>query len=271
VPIHHFAQGEQESTMIDTPANRANGPDASGHTHPRDREPRITASDERAISDPAARLAQASTLAPLSIELGSRGNKRDPHSVGIDRLPGEGVDVCGEAIAVLKGLPSETVSSIYSEHFVEHLDDLGALLQEAARVLVDDGQFHAVAPHFSNPYFYSDPTHRHFFGLYTFCYYSQADLFRRKTPDYGFDAHLQLTKVTLGFRASRPFYVRHLIRSAFGHLINRNPALQEFYEDVLSGVIGCYEIEYQLRRRPRQEDPRNIVVAGDQSEPERSP
>src|SRR6185312_2948084 len=39
-------------------------------------------------------------------------------------------------------------------------------------VLEPGGEFRAVVPHFSNLHFYSDPTHRTFFGLYTFSYLS---------------------------------------------------------------------------------------------------
>lgn len=210
----------------------------------------VTDSDEQ-IVDPSGLLEGASSEAPLTLELGCRGNKRNRQAVGVDCLAGDGVDVKGNALNVLRRLPGASVSSIYSEHFVEHLDDLEGLLVEVGRVLVDDGEFRAVAPHFSNAHFYSDPTHRRFFGLYTFCYFAEEDIFRRKSPRYGFDAGLRLEGVSLGFKAARPFYFRHGVRIVFGRLVNAHRACQEFYEDTLTGFISCYEVDYRLRRFPR--------------------
>ncbi len=201
--------------------------------------------------DPAELLRWTSSADPLIIELGCRGNKRNSEAIGIDRLAGEGVDLQGDALEILRRLPTASVLSISSEHFIEHVDDLEALLCEAGRVLVDEGTFRAVAPHFSNPYFYSDPTHQSFFGLYTFCYFADEDLFRRKCPRYDFDAGFRLESVTLGFKAARPFYFRHGCRLIFGRLVNAHRACKEFYEDVLSSLISCYEVDYLLRRLPR--------------------
>jgi ubiquinone/menaquinone biosynthesis C-methylase UbiE len=80
----------------------------------------------------------------------------------------DAVDIVGDALQVLKKVPDNAVSKITSYHFLEHVDNLGILLEEIARVLKQDGTLVSVVPHFSNPFFYSDPTHKNFFGLYTF-------------------------------------------------------------------------------------------------------
>ncbi len=198
------------------------------------------------------RLQAAGPTNPVRLELGCGASKRDPSSIGVDRLAAPGVDVVGDAAAVLASLPDRSVSHIYSEHFLEHIDDLQGLLSQVSRVLIDRGTFVAVVPHFSNPYFYSDPTHKMAFGLYTFCYLADSSLFARATPRYAFDYGLELDGVTLGFKASRPFYLRHGIRRAIGYLVNLHRWGQEFWEDMLSGVVSCYEIEYRLHRKPRR-------------------
>lgn len=202
--------------------------------------------------DPKGLLASASPASPVHLELGSRGNKRNPAAIGIDLLPGPGVDVQGDVIEVLKVLPPQSVGSVYSEHFLEHIVDLEGLLSETSRVLSDGGKFRAIVPHFSNPYFYSDPTHKRFFGLYTFCYLAESDLFRRTTPNYDTDYGLRLDSVRLGFKASRPFYLRHAFRTVFGRLVNANRTCQELYEDLATGLVSCYEVDYALSRVSRQ-------------------
>lgn len=197
------------------------------------------------------RLQAATPTNPIRLELGCGPSKRDPSSIGVDRLPAPGVDVVGDATAALASLPDMSVSHIYSEHFLEHIDDLQALLSQASRVLIDGGTFVAIVPHFSNPYFYSDPTHKMTFGLYTFCYLAESSLFARTTPKYDFDYGFELEGVTLRFKASRPFYVRYAIRRVVGYLVNLHRWGQEFWEDVLSGIVSCYEIEYRVRRKAR--------------------
>ena len=147
-----------------------------------------------------------------------------------------------------KGDARRNVSSITSEHFIEHIDDLSGLIVQAAHVLVPGGTFKATAPHFSSPYFYSDPTHRRFFGLYTFAYLSTGSPFSRRVPTYEGAVPLRLEKVSLGFKSSRPFYGRHTVKRAIGMLIGATRWGMEFYEENLCWLFPCYGITYVLRR-----------------------
>src|SRR5665647_1883063 len=93
---------------------------------------------------------------PLILELGCGGGKRDVRAVGVDLLDLPGVDIMGDALEVLSSLPASSVDSIYSEHFMEHVPQPHSILREAERVLKPGGEFRAIIPHFSNPWFYSD-------------------------------------------------------------------------------------------------------------------
>ena len=116
-----------------------------------------------------------------SLELGCGNRKRHPDAIGVDIRDFPGVDLVGDAQKVLQAIPTGTISSVYTYHFLEHLADLEPMVTAVARVLSFGGRFIAVVPHFSNPYFYSDPTHRTFFGLYTFLYFSEDKIFKRKS------------------------------------------------------------------------------------------
>ena len=185
---------------------------------------------------------------PLHIELGCGPSKRNPDAVGVDIIDLPGVDVVGDAVKVLEKLPDSSVSSLYSEHFLEHLSDPYALLVEASRVLMPGGEFRAVVPHFSNPAFYSDPTHRTFFGLYTFGYWVSGTPFRRQVPQYERALPLTLAKTRYRFKSSRPFYVRHSIKKLTSWWVNLGRWTQEFYEEHLCWIMPCYEVEYVLTR-----------------------
>jgi len=188
------------------------------------------------------------SASPKMIEIGCGESKISKDHIGIDVRDLPGVDIVGDAIDTLKELPNQCVNEIYSSHFFEHIDDAHSLLSEVARVLKDDGKLITVVPHFSNPYFYSDPTHRNFFGLYTFCYYCDDNIFRRKVPSYCRIEGLRLADVHLVFKSPRPHYISHMIRRTIGYIFNSSVFLREVYENSFSSIIPCYSIKYIVRK-----------------------
>jgi len=101
------------------------------------------------------------------LELGCGEYKENPASIAVDVLAHPAVDVVGDAIEALLATPPGSVDLIRSRHFLEHIEDTTGLLRASRRALRDGGSFSATVPHFSNAHFYSDPTHKTFFGLYT--------------------------------------------------------------------------------------------------------
>lgn len=185
---------------------------------------------------------------PLHLELGCGPAKRNSDALGIDVLDFAAVDIIGDALDVMRSLPKGSVSSIYSEHFLEHVDDPANLLEEASRVLQVGGRFIAVIPHFSNPYFYSDPTHRAFFGLYTFGYWVLSTPFRRKVPNYRTPLPLTYDQAIFVFKSARPFVVRHGLKKLLCIWVNATRWTKEFYEECVSSILPCYEVRYELTR-----------------------
>lgn len=193
-------------------------------------------------------LEQLSSFQPLLLELGCGNRKRLPASVGIDVLDYEAVDIVGDVFEVLAHFPNASVDAVASHHFIEHIPDLTRLLTELARILKPNGKIDFVAPHFSNPYFYSDCTHKSCFGLYTFCYFSANSYFKRKVPTYQKQLQYEIMQVDLVFKSPPPFYFRYGFKKLLGFLFNLNTYTQEFYEENLCYLFPCYEIKYRLRR-----------------------
>lgn len=184
------------------------------------------------------------------VELGCGPRKQVPEAIGIDRLDTDAVDVVGDVLGILRSLPERSVARVCSFHFLEHVDDLEGLVDEIARVLDDGGMLEATVPHFSNPYFYSDPTHRRFFGLYTFSYLSEDTVFARQVPKYGRDLQFELVEARLGFQS--PFRLTGFFKRNVGRLVNLSRATRELYEENFAFMVPCYEVSYRLRRKPRQ-------------------
>ena len=57
------------------------------------------------------------------LELGVGGKKRISNAIGVDILDGDGVDIVGDAIEVLKAINDSSVDQVHSFHFLEHIED----------------------------------------------------------------------------------------------------------------------------------------------------
>ena len=184
------------------------------------------------------------------IELGCGPSGSSRGMIGVDQFPGPGVDIVGDALDVMRGVPDDWVAEIYCRHFLEHVEDVPSLLRECSRALQPGGKLHIIVPHFSNPHFYSDPTHRNFFGLYSFEYLAGGSNFRRTVPSYALVGDLECSSVKYGFGSFRPHYVRHGIKKVWQRLFNLSTYMKELYEENLCWMIPCHEIEYVIRKKP---------------------
>jgi SAM-dependent methyltransferase len=184
----------------------------------------------------------------IELELGCGNRKRNRQAIGVDMLDYPDVDIVGDVYEVLAAFPARSVDAVYSYHFIEHVPDVPRLVAELARVVKPTGHVEFVAPHFSNPYFYSDPTHSAFFGLYTFCYFAKMSPFARHVPTYDYKVEFSISRVDLIFKSSRPFVVRYGIKRLIGIIFNSCNYLKELYEENFCYLFPCYEVRYVLRR-----------------------
>jgi SAM-dependent methyltransferase len=182
----------------------------------------------------------------LKLDLGCGPTKLAPEYIGVDVNDSAAVDVVGDVLDVLRTIADDSVVDVHASHVLEHLDDLSAVVSELERVLAIGGRLHVVAPHFSNAYHHSDPTHHRTFGLYTFSYLAEDHLLRRRVPNYGHAQRLKLVGVRLNFRSALEFRMRSRVKHAAGRLVNRSTWLKEAYEENLAWIFPCYELEFLL-------------------------
>ncbi len=181
-------------------------------------------------------------------ELGCGPRKVDPKSIGVDMLDVHGVDMVGDIFEVLASLPDACADAVFTSHFFEHVADLPTLLKDVARIMAPGARLTVVVPHFSNPFYYSDPTHKTPFGLYTMAYFCRQRLFSRTMPDYGVRSGLVLQSVHLGFKSYPPRYLRHGLKKIAETVFNSTMYLREFYEENLCWLVPCYEVRFELVR-----------------------
>lgn len=188
------------------------------------------------------------TSRKVKLELGCGGQKKHDDAIGIDAIDYPCVDIVGDIFDVLQKIPDKTIHEVSSYHFFEHVDNLSKLVNEIERVLVEKGKLLVVVPHFSNPYYYSDYTHKSTFGLYSFSYFASDSIFTLKVPTYEKSPMFSLTNVTLVFKSPKPFYFRWLWKKMFQYLFNLNNYMKELYEENFCYFIPCYEIKYEMMK-----------------------
>lgn len=203
-----------------------------------------------------------SRIQGASLDLGCGNLKRDKHSIGIDAIDYDAVDVVGDVFEVLERIPESSITSIRSEHFLEHIADVPRLVTEMARVLQPGGKLDITVPHFSNPYYYSDLTHKSVFGLYTLSYFAAESPFRRAVPHYDRTLQFRIERVDLEFKSTPPFFLRHGFKKMLQCVFNATSYLQELYEENFCHIFPCYEIRYQLTKIT---EPRVPVYLGSQT------
>ncbi|MBW7991966.1 MAG: methyltransferase domain-containing protein [Planctomycetes bacterium] len=178
---------------------------------------------------------------PLIIELGC-GKKSKQGRITVDKVDLPNVDVVADIENGLSFLPDDSVDEIHCRSVLEHIQNFEDLMREMVRVLKKSGKAHIFVPHFSNPYYYSDYTHKRFFGLYTFYYFVETERqLKRKVPNFYTDIRINIISQRLVFRS--PFRLSRQIKKAFGFLINCHRSFMEFYEQHLCYIFPCHGIE----------------------------
>ena len=181
----------------------------------------------------------------IVIELGC-GPYKTKEAIGIDIFEAKEVDIVANLEDGLQFIPDNSVDKLISKHFLEHVQNLEFLISEIHRILKPGGIHIAIVPHFSNPYYYSDITHKKKFGLYTFDYYaSENSKLKRKVPDFYQTKKFEINKRKLIFKS--PFFFRNYFKKGIQLFVNIGNYTREFYEECFTGIISCSEIYFEMK------------------------
>jgi SAM-dependent methyltransferase len=178
---------------------------------------------------------------PVVIDLGC-GNKKKEGAVGIDTVELPNVDITADIERGLGFLPDDSVDKIYCRSVLEHIENIELIMSEMVRILKKDGRACIYVPHFSNPYYYSDYTHKRHFGLYTFYYFvDEKYQLKRKVPAFYSNIRIKILSITYKFRS--PFWLCDKLKKLFGRLVNLSGCTKEFYEQSLCYLCPCDGME----------------------------
>jgi SAM-dependent methyltransferase len=96
------------------------------------------------------------------------GRNKYPGAIGIDNNPRTDADVIHDLGVVPYPFADDEFDEVISRHVIEHVPDVMAFISELHRVTKPGGRIKLVTPHYSNPDWPTDPTHRNHFNSYSF-------------------------------------------------------------------------------------------------------
>jgi SAM-dependent methyltransferase len=180
----------------------------------------------------------------LNLELGSGGQPRQGfYGLDVRALPG--VDIQANLNKPLDFLPDNSVANIFSQHCLEHVSEFETLMSELHRVVRPEGSIEIVVPHFSNPFYYSDPTHVRFFGLFSFHYFVRPERQKgRRVPFYYEAMEFKIHRIHVSL-LPRSLWKR-LIYPGLRAVINKSFERQERWERSQCWSVPADSITYWL-------------------------
>lgn len=174
------------------------------------------------------------------LDVGCGANKYEG-AIGLDNNPRTAADVIHDLGQVPYPFPDNEFDLIVSRHVVEHVPDVMDFIGELYRITKNGGRIRLVTPHYTNPDWATDPTHRNHFNSYSFNTFTPE----RAVFDFYTDIKLRpvKTKVTL-LNLWRALGMEFLVN------LDQKSAklrfLRKFWEHYLSNVIRGKELHFEF-------------------------
>lgn len=143
------------------------------------------------------------------------GLKRLPNALNVDVVASVQPDVVHDLNLRPWPFPDGAFSEVVAYDVIEHLDDVVGTMEEIHRVCAPGAMIKITVPHFSCANAFTDPTHKRFFSVQSFHYFTGENEF----PFY--------TSVRFKRRVAKIVFQDSLPDKVVWHLANRWPAAYE--------------------------------------------
>lgn len=162
------------------------------------------------------------------------GLKRLPDAINLDVTPDTNPDVVHDLNCVPWPFPDDHFQEVLAYDVIEHLDDTISVLEEIHRVSRQGAIVRITVPHFSCANAFTDPTHRHYFGRFSFDYVTGAS-------EYSF-----YTRARFCQRSVQLIFYPTLANKLIWRVANRFPAAYERrWAWVFPAWYSYFELEVQ--------------------------
>ncbi len=159
------------------------------------------------------------------------GRKHHPDAVNLDVTPDTGPDVVHDLNVFPWPFEDGQFDEVLAYDVIEHLDNVVRVMEEIHRICRPGAVVRITLPHFSSANAYTDPTHRHSFGAFSFNYF---------TGEHEFSFY---TRVRFASRERKIIFARSLVNRVVQRVANRAPAA---YEQRWSWVFPAWFLYFEL-------------------------
>ncbi|HQX56256.1 MAG TPA: class I SAM-dependent methyltransferase [Pyrinomonadaceae bacterium] len=174
------------------------------------------------------------------LDVGCGANKTDG-AIGLDNNPRTAADVIHDLGDIPYPFPDNEFDLVVSNHVVEHVPDVMAFITELHRITRPGGRIKLLTPHYTNPDWANDPTHRNHINSFTF------NTFLVDRQVFDFYTQVQLTLIdrhTSLLGLWKALGIEFLVNTD-----RRRPALRflrKFWEHYLSNVCRGKELRFEF-------------------------
>lgn len=168
---------------------------------------------------------------PRTLTLGSGKRSPQAHAVTVDINPCVSPTIVHDLNAIPWPLGDDNFDAIYCHDILEHLTDIVRTMEEIHRIGKNGAKVYITTPHYSCSNSFTDPTHVHHFGFFSFDYF---------TGDNQWDFY---AKVRFRKRKAFLMFYPKLKNKLIWRLANRFPA---FYEEHLAWIFPAWFMIFEL-------------------------
>jgi SAM-dependent methyltransferase len=191
-----------------------------------------------ALADP--RASEITSDSMKILDVGCGANKY-PGAVGLDYNEKTDADVIHDLGRFPYPFPDDEFDLVVSFHVIEHVPDVMGFVTELYRITKPGGRIRLVTPHYTNPDWASDPTHKNHFNSYSF------DTFVPEKRNFKFytDVNLRPIKRYAGLaNLWKSLGIEWLV-----NLDHRSPGMRfirQFWEHYLCTVLRGKEMDFEF-------------------------
>jgi hypothetical protein len=171
------------------------------------------------------------------------GHRHVADAVNLDITPATRPDLVHDLNQRPWPLPDNHFREVLAYDLIEHLDETIATLEEIHRVSSDGAIIRLTVPHFSCSNAFTDPTHRHCFGRFSFDCLTQGD------------EHDYYTSARFRQRSCRIIFHPTLLNKLVWRIANRYPsAYERRWAWIFPAWFMSIELEVLKRANNRSSD-----------------
>lgn len=169
-------------------------------------------------------------ITPMVLNIGC-GRKPIPGAINLDITNETRPDIVHDLNDRPWPLADNQFAEVHAYDVIEHLDDILGAMEEIYRVCRKGARIFITVPHFSSSNAYSDPTHRHHFGMCSFDYFTGAH------------QHDYYTRVRFRTHSRHLYFHPSLVNKLVWRMAQRWPAS---YERRWAWVFPAWFLSFEL-------------------------